>query len=319
MKIKLTALILVFCLALSALAACGGTQKTEKDLKIVCTIFPQYDWVREILGDRLADTDLTLLLDSGTDLHSYQATAEDFVKLTGCDLFIYVGGESDMKWVPDALATVGGIGTLNMLETLGDLAREEEDVAGMQAEEEEEEEGALDEHVWLSLTNAAALCDAICDALSKIDPDHAEAYRANTDAYTAKLRALDADYAKAVDAAAFKTMLVGDRFPFRYLCEDYGITPYAAFSGCSAESEASFETVAGLANTLEELGLPAVVVTETGDGSIARTIIDNTAAKNQKIVTLDSIQSVTREDLAAGKTYLTAMESNLNALKEALN
>lgn len=320
MKTRILSLILILCLALSLFAACGGAgEKTEKDLKIVCTIFPQYDWVREILGDRLADADLTLLLDSGTDLHSYQATAEDFVKLSGCDLFIYVGGESDMKWVPDALAAAGNIGTLNMLEALGDLAKEEEDVAGMQAEEEEEEEGALDEHVWLSLKNAAALCGAICDRLCEMDPGHAEAYKANTKAYTDKLTALDAEYKAAVDSAAYKTILVGDRFPFRYLCDAYGITPYAAFSGCSAESEASFETVAGLAKTLEELGLPAVVVTETADQSIAKTIIDNTAAKNQKIVVLDSIQSVTKTDIAAGKQYLSAMESNLKALKEALN
>ena len=320
MKTKPIAVLLILCLAVSLFAACGGTgPKTEKDLKIVCTIFPQYDWVREILGDRLADTDLTLLLDSGTDLHSYQPTAEDFVKLAGCDLFIYVGGESDMKWVPDALAATGNIGTLNLLEALGDLAKEEEDVAGMQEEEEEEEEGALDEHVWLSLKNAAALCDAICERLCGIDPDHAETYIANTQSYVDKLNALDAEYKAAVDAAAYKTVLVGDRFPFRYLCDAYGITPYAAFSGCSAESEASFETVAGLAKTLEELGLPAVVVTETADQSIAKTIIDNTAAKNQKIVVLDSIQSVTKDDIAAGKQYLAAMESNLNALKEALN
>ena len=320
---KLIAVLLLLTLTLSLFAACGGnTQKEEKDLKIVCTIFPPYDWVREILGDKLADTDLTLLLDTGTDLHNYQATAEDFIKLSGCDLFIYVGGASDMKWVPDALAAAGNIKTMNLLEALGDLAKEEEDVAGMQAEEEEEEEeeeGALDEHVWLSLKNAAALCGAIADTLGEIDPANKETYATNAEGYKAKLAALETQYTDAVSAAAFKTILVGDRFPFRYLCDDLGLASYAAFSGCSAETEASFETVAGLAKTLEELGLPAVVVTETADQSIAKTIIENTADKNQKIVVIDSIQSVTKEALAAGKTYLAAMEQNLTALKEALN
>ena len=317
---KLIAVLLLLTLTLSLFAACGGnTQKEEKNLKIVCTIFPPYDWVREILGDRLADTDLTLLLDTGADLHNYQATAEDFIKLSGCDLFIYVGGASDMKWVPDALAAAGNINTLNLLEALGDLAKEEEDVAGMQAEEEEEEEGALDEHVWLSLKNAAALCGAVAEKLGEIDPAYKDAYAANAEAYKAKLTALEKEYTDAVAAAAFKTILVGDRFPFRYMCDDLGLASYAAFSGCSAETEASFETVAGLAKTLEELGLPAVVVTETADKSIAKTIIENTAAKNQKIVVIDSIQSVTKDALAAGKTYLAAMEQNLTALKEALN
>ncbi|MBQ7638833.1 MAG: zinc ABC transporter substrate-binding protein [Clostridia bacterium] len=297
----------------------SGADTSEKTgLKIVCTIFPQYDWVKNILGEKADDALLTLLLDSGTDLHSYQATAEDFVKLSGCDLFIYVGGASDMKWVPDALKTAGDINALNLMDALGDSAKIEEEVAGMQEEEEEEEE-EYDEHIWLSLKNASALCSVICDKLCEIDPENAAIYKANSEKYRNELSAMDAEFDKAVKSASFNTLLFGDRFPFRYLCDDYNLTPYAAFSGCSAETEASFETVARLAKTMDELGLPAVCVTESADQSIAKTIIENTVNKNQRIVVFDSLQSVTKQVLEEGKTYLGAMESNLNALKDALN
>ena len=332
---KILSVFLLLSLVLTLAAGCGGSRNGgdatspanptdpavpgSTDLKIVCTVFPQYDWVRNILGDLAQTADLTMLLDTGTDLHSYQATAEDFVKLSGCDLFIYVGGVSDMKWVPDALAAAGNIPSLSLLEALGSAAKEEAEVAGMQPEEEEEEEGALDEHVWLSLRNAQTLVTAICDALCKADPANADTYRANAEAYNKKLKSLDTSFSVAVESAGYKTMLVGDRFPFRYLCDDYGITPYAAFSGCSAETEASFETLAGLSKTVDELGLPAVVVTETADQSIAKTIIENTQQKNQRIVVMNAMQNVTKEKVAEGVTYLGLMQENLAAINSALN
>jgi len=328
---KITAAILIIIISLGAFAGCSGTATPDSSsagsetetpsagsLKIVCTVFPQYDWVKNILGEKAEDADLTLMLDSGTDLHSYQATAEDFVKLIDSDLFIYVGGASDMKWVPDALKTAGSINTLSLLEALGDAAKIEEDVAGMQEEEEEEEE-EFDEHVWLSLKNACALCEAICDKICDIDPENADLYRANTESYIQKLSSLDERFAETCAGAKYNTLLFGDRFPFRYLCDDYSITPYAAFSGCSAETEASFETVARLAKTMDKLNLPAVCVTESSDRSIAQTIIENTESKNQKIVVFDSLQSVTKQVLADGKTYIESMENNLSALADALN
>ena len=316
---------LALCLLLIAglFAGCGRTEPSaapaEKRLNVVTTIFPEYDWVRQIAGDK---ADITMLLDNGVDLHSYQPTAEDIIKISTCDLFIYVGGESD-DWVEDVLqqASNRDMAVVNLLEALGESVKEEEVVEGMEAEEEEEEEEEpeYDEHVWLSLRNAAVLCGRIADDLGRIDAGNAGAYRANADAYIAKLNALDGEYKAAIDAAGVKTLLFGDRFPFRYLADDYGLQYYAAFTGCSAETEASFETVIFLANKVDELGLHAIMQIESADGKIAETIRETTQSKDQKILTLDSMQSVTAKGVADGADYLAAMEQNLAVLREALS
>ena len=257
---KIIALVLVLALAVSLLAACGqentigeanaAASQDDGKLRIVTTIFPEYDWVREILGDQADRADLTMLLDNGVDLHSYQPTADDIAKIADCDLFLYVGGESD-EWVDDALKESANPDqkVINLMDVLSDEIKEEEHVEGMEAEEEEpisaeaEEEGPeYDEHVWLSLRNAETLCTAITNALGELDPDHKDVYTANASTYLQKLDQLDQRYQQTVDAAARNTLLFGDRFPFRYLVDDYGLTYYAAFAGCSAESEASFET-----------------------------------------------------------------------------
>lgn len=325
-------IILVLCLCMSTMFGCSKTtgNNSSKDnsngkLNIVCTTFPQYDWVREILGKQMENVELTLLLDDGVDLHSYQPSAEDIAKIATCDVFIYVGGESD-GWVVDALkeATNKDMQVINMMEVIGDSAKEEEVVEGMQAEEEEhvdgaEEETEYDEHVWLSLKNAEVICNSISTSLSAIDADNSETYKNNLKTYTEKLSALDADYKKTVDSAVRSTVVFGDRFPFRYMVDDYGLDYYAAFVGCSAESEASFETIVFLAEKIDELELPAICVIESADQSIAQTIINNTENKNQKILVMDSMQSVTSEDVVKGTDYLSIMKSNLEVLEEALN
>ena len=326
-----------FCLLLAAgiLGGCGkaasssapapsALQSGNKPLKIVTTIFPEYDWVREILGDKADRAEVTMLLDNGVDLHSYQPTADDIIKISDCDLFLYVGGESD-GWVEDALkeATNKEMQVINLLDVLGEQVKEEEVVEGMEGEEEEEadeEEGPeYDEHVWLSLKNAETLCNAISDALEEIDPANKDAYATNAASYLEKLAALDGEYQTVVDNAARKTVLFGDRFPFRYLVDDYGLSYYAAFAGCSAETEASFETISFLAGKVDELRLPCVLTIEGAQHKIAETIVQNTAEKNQSILTLDSMQSTTSTDVANGTTYLSVMESNLDVLKQALN
>ena len=336
--------IIPLCLALimtvGLLTGCGKQYEPaasdETRLRVVTTIFPEYDWVREILGDKADNAEVTMLLDNGVDLHSYQPTADDIVKISECDLFIYVGGESD-DWVDDALKNAANKNrkVINLLEALGERVKTEEMVEGMQEEEHDhdhedtdehddakehdhEEEAEYDEHVWLSLKNAQTLCSAISAALQQIDPDNKDTYAANASAYIKKLSALDADYQTAVDAAARKTVLFGDRFPFRYLAEDYGLRYYAAFAGCSAESEASFETISFLAGKVDELNLPCVLTIEGVQHKIAETIVRNTAAKNQKVLTMDSMQSTTSKDAANGTTYLSVMERNLSVLKEAL-
>ena len=318
---KITALLLALLMLVGVLAGCGkqnDTNKTDK-LSIVTTIFPEYDWVREILGDKADNAEITMLLDNGVDLHSYQPTADDIIKLSDCDLFVYVGGESD-GWVEGALKSAANKDrkVINLLEILGDSVKEEETVEGMQEEEEDHEEKEYDEHVWLSLKNAKTLVGAISAALQEIDPDNKDAYAANAEAYGQKLSALDAEYQKAVSAGTYRTLLFGDRFPFRYLVDDYGLSYYAAFAGCSAESEASFETVSFLSRKVDEGKLPCVLTIEGAQHKIAETIVQNTAGKNQKILTMDSMQSTTSQDVANGTTYLSLMEKNLDVLKEAL-
>ena len=291
----------------------------EEKIRIVTTIFPEYDWVREILGDKADSAEITMLLDNGVDLHSYQPTADDLIKLSDCDLFVYVGGESD-EWVEDALKSAANRDrkVINLLEILGDSVKEEETMEGMQEEEEDQEEKEYDEHVWLSLKNAKNLVGAISAALQELDPDNKDTYAANADAYGQKLSTLDAEYQKAVSAGTYKTLLFGDRFPFRYLVDDYGLSYYAAFAGCSAEIEASFETVSFLARKVDEGKLPCVLTIEGKNHKIAETIVQNTAGKNQKILTMDSMQSTTSQDVAGGTTYLSLMAKNLDVLKEAL-
>ena len=324
---KITALLLALFMLVGVLAGCGkqnDTNQTDK-LSIVTTIFPEYDWVREILGDKADNAEITMLLDNGVDLHSYQPTADDIVKISDCDLFIYVGGESD-EWVEDALRNAANrnMKVINLLEVLGDSVKTEEIVEGMQEEhehedvEEHEHEEEADEHVWLSLKNAKMLVRVISKALQELDPDNKDIYAANADAYVKKLSALDAEYQTAVDAASNKTILFGDRFPFRYLVDDYGLRYYAAFVGCSAETEAGFETISFLAKRVDELKLPCVLTIEGAQHKIAETIVRNTTAKNQKVLTMDSMQSTTSKDVKNGTTYLSVMEKNLSVLKEAL-
>ena len=325
---KITVLLLALFMLVGALAGCGkqnDTNQTDK-LSIVTTIFPEYDWVREILGEKADNAEITMLLDNGVDLHSYQPTADDIVKISDCDLFIYVGGESD-EWVEDALrnAANGNMKVINLLEVLGDSVKTEEIVEGMQeaeheyedAEEHEHEEEA-DEHVWLSLKTAKMLVRVISKALQELDPNNKDIYAANADAYVKKLSALDAEYQAAVDAASNKTILFGDRFPFRYLVDDYGLRYYAAFVGCSAETEAGFETISFLAKRVDEWKLPCVLTIEGAQHKIAETVVRNTTAKNQRVLTMDSMQSTTSKDVKNGTTYLSVMEKNLSVLKEAL-
>ena len=330
---KITALLLALFVLVGALAGCGkqnDTNQTDK-LSIVTTIFPEYDWVREILGDKADNAEITMLLDNGVDLHSYQPTADDIVKISDCDLFIYVGGESD-GWVEDALRNAANrnMKVINLLEVLGDSVKTEEIVEGMQEEheheaahahddaEEHEHEEEADEHVWLSLKNAKMLVRVISKALQELDPDNKDIYAANADAYVKKLSALDAEYQAAVDAASNKTILFGDRFPFRYLVDDYGLRYYAAFVGCSAETEAGFETISFLAKRVDEWKLPCVLTIEGAQHKIAETVVRNTTMKNQKVLTMDSMQSTTTQDVKNGTTYLSVMEKNLSVLKEAL-
>ena len=500
---KMISMILLGLMVMALLAGCKPQtekQADKKPLQIVTTIFPEYDWVKNIIGSDNKDVEVTMLLDNGVDLHSYQPTADDIIKISTCDLFIYVGGESD-EWVDDVLKNAANkeMKVINLLDVLGDSVKVEELVEGMEEGEHEHHHGkevstfeddevqdralsdwagkwqsaypyALDgtldkafekkaesgkmtaeeykayyqagyktdissveiqgdkitytyengetvsanykyvgyfiqdwstgtraamyrfestdldskapkyiefndhmieqesaehfhlrmsdesfdaivdpenswptffpaeltgeeiceefmghdhseendEHVWLSLRNAQVLCASIASTLAELDGDNADYYFNNVSDYAVKLAALDLQYQSAVDNAENKTVLFGDRFPFRYLVDDYGLSYYAAFAGCSAETEASFETVSFLAQKVDELKLPVVLTLEGTDHKIAETVVNSTQDKMAQILSMDSMQSTTSADIAGGATYLGIMEKNLDVLKTAL-
>ena len=362
-KISFCGLAFALFATLSSLVACNSSEKKleQSRLSIVTTIYPEYAWVKEILGTRADSVDLTLLIKNGVDLHSYKPTAQDIAKIASANMVVYVGGESD-EWIKDALeaSPKNDRAEINLMVALGDRVKAEEVVEGMQTEHEEhhhdehaeehehhgehadastssatlehhnehaehhhhhdnEEEIENDEHVWLSLKNAEILVQKIAAELAKLDASHAQIYTQNAAAYIAKIKSLDTEYRAAIESAARKTILFGDRFPFRYLVDDYGIKYYAAFVGCSAESEASFETIAFLAGKMDSLSLPAIFTIEKGNQKIARAILD--ASKNSKeaqVLTLNSMQSVTEQQIAEGFGYLSIMKSNLEVLKQAI-
>jgi len=321
---KFTFIRLFAICAMFMFVACQSDSPAPKKLSVVAAIYPQYDWLRNILGERTDSLNLELLVKNGMDLHSYNPSAKDIATIANANTVVYVGGESDM-WIEKALEATPKAGRIevNLMKALGDRVKEEEIVEGMQAEgehgEEHAEEAENDEHVWLSLKNAEILVMTLADAISKQDTAHASEYHLNAALYIAKISALDAQYRATVDKATQKTILFGDRFPFRYLVDDYGIKYYAAFVGCSAESEASFETVAFLAGKMDSLQLPAIFTIDGSDGKIARAILEaSKQSKEAQVLTLNSMQSMTDAQAQAGTDYLSIMQANLEILEKGL-
>lgn len=488
------------CLVIAVLITiCGCTNnknKTGKEaenekIRIVTTIFPIYDWTRQIVGNDLDNVELTMVLNNGTDLHSFQPTPADIKMIEDCNIFIYVGGESD-DWIKDIIQNSKNkdMKTINLMEVLGDDIKEEEYIEGMEHTHHHHEEdehvkdrslsewsgtwnsieqtlekglldsyleevgkekkidlnkikeeyknkwkslyseisikdnsitfndktheykyigfkeehsdhgtsawygfeatentaepkflafndhniyplekenmpdnphmhmrygntsfdalvenntwsptyfastvsdeeivssmtshshGELDEHVWLSLKNTERFCNTITDTLSEVNPQMKKSYQENNEKYIRKLDTLDTKYRETLKNMENKTIIVADRFPFRYFVEDYDLSYFAAFSGCSAEIEASFETIVFLANKVDTLSLQKVIVIDNSSRDIANAVIDNTKTKNQKILELHSMQSITSTDATKDKlTYLSIMEDNLEVLKDVL-
>ena len=336
---KICAFAIIFALFMMFVACGVDSEKkapANKKFSVVASIYPQYDWLKNVIGERADAVDLKLLIKNGMDMHSYKPSAKDIATIAGADMVVYVGGESD-EWIEKALEATPKEGRIavNMMKVLGDRVKEEEIVEGMQAEEQvhakvtepaeatsehhHHEEVENDEHIWLSVVNAKILVSRLAEALAQIDTANAETYKANAASYTAKLNELDDAYATAVAGANNKTILFGDRFPFRYLVDDYGIKYYAAFVGCSAESEASFETITFLASKMDSLALPAIITIDGGNGKIARAILDaSKKSKEAPVLTLNSMQSVTDDQIKKGADYVSIMKSNLDILKQAL-
>ncbi len=312
---RIIAVLFAVIIALCIMSACGRMPRGDGKIKIVTTVFPIYDWTCR-LTKGASDIDVAYLLRSGVDMHSFQPAVDDIINVSTADIVVYVGGESD-EWIDDTLkeAVNKNIRTVNLINLLGKSAKKEEVVEGMQDGADDDE---IDEHIWLSPDNAKKLVTAISDSLSHIDPDNSGLYSRNASDYLKKLDELKGKFKKAVERAKYDTVVFADRFPFRYLFDDLGLNYFAAFAGCSAETEADFDTIIFLADKIDELGVKSIMQTETADGSIAKTIREATKLKNQRILTLKSMQSVTSNEVKSGVTYISIMEENLNVLTEAL-
>lgn len=302
-------------IATAVLTGCNtNTIQDNSKINIVCTAFPAYDWTKQIIGGS-DNINLTYLLGNGSDLHNFQPTADDIIRISDCDIFIYVGGESD-AWVKDVLANAHNkdMKVVNLLDVLADSVVEEEVKEGMNAENDEDET-EYDEHIWLSLSNAEKCINAIWLELYNNDNENSALYTNNAKRYIDELKSLDSDFHELFDNNP-QTLIFGDRFPFRYFAEDYNLDYYAAFTGCSADTEASFNTITFLAQKADELNADTIFAIENSDCTIADAVIENTKSKSQNIAVLDSAQSVTNQQIDDGMTYLSVMQKNYDVLQE---
>ncbi|MDR2619422.1 MAG: metal ABC transporter substrate-binding protein [Treponema sp.] len=311
---RIVLFICIFASFAAALSA-GGRRDTERadgKINVVATIFPPYDFVREIAGDKV---NLTMLLPPGAESHSFEPTPQDIIKVQNCDVFIYVGGESD-AWVEMILESMD---TSRMeIITFMDCVEvvEEVVVEGMEEEEEEEAEGPeYDEHVWTSPKNAQLIVQKISGALAQRDRPNAAEYEKNTASYLAKLADLDTSFRNMVNGAKRKTFIFGDRFPFRYFADAYGLSYFAAFPGCSTETECSAATVAFLVDKVRAEKIPVVFHIELSNEKIADTICEETGAKK---MLLHAVHNISKRDFDRGENYYGLMSQNLQNLREAL-
>ena len=312
---KIIALLLFASVLIGILSGCG--MKNDK-ITVLCTVFPIYDWVRSVVGDS-DKLEVKLLVSDGADLHSFQPTARDAIDIKTADLVVRVGGADD-SFVNELTKDSNGV-DLRLIDAEGVTKRH---VSVSSEHEHSHGEGndhkhPTDEHIWLSLKNGQACVEAIYGALAAIDPQGAEAYRQNADAYIEELISLDMKYAATASAVSEPRLVFADRFPFVYMTEDYGIEYEAAFEGCTTDAEASFDTVIRLASKVEQWGLSYVCVTESSDKRLASSVADAVEGKAVHTAVLDSMQSVTKKDIAAGQSYIGIMEKNLSALTEALS
>lgn len=328
-KLILLSALLMICLSL---CSCESAKNQHDKLRVVCTQFSQYDWMRNIIGEN-DNVELKLLVSNGTDMHSYMPSAEDIITIKSADVFVYVGGESD-SWVDDVLKQHDSDMTIvNMLEVLERSGVE----SGLIQEIEKEDETSLkyehdevafkdsakglenDEHIWLSIKNAQILCKDFATVLSEVDSENKEIYNENCNAYINQLEELDKAYSDLFFSNDEAVVVIADRFPFVYLFRDYRINCFAAFEGCSSETEASFETIISLGEKLDDFSLKYVYIVDGSSEDLAKTVIDNSKDSSREILVLDSIQSVTQKDIDGGKTYLSVMKNNYESLKIGIN
>lgn len=322
-EMKKTSIILTLIIILSTLfCGCNGAKNTDtQKLKIVTTSFSAYDWTKNILGDELKNTELILLSDNGVDMHSYQPTADDIINIQSSDLVILVGGSSD-KWVNDSIKNVKkDIKVINMLDILGDdvlYNNESHHDDNGHADHNHKGEELPDEHVWLSIRNAVLFSEKICLTLSDIDSKIADVYQKNFNNYKDKLTSLDNKYTECFNNSNNKNLVIADRFPLRYLVADYHLIHSALFEGCSAESDATIDSILNLSKIIDDNSLNYIFIIEGSKDKTAKSVIEHTKSKSQKILTLNSLQSVNKKDIKDGLSYLSVMEENLSLIYESL-
>lgn len=312
--------VICTCIMATTLTGCGST-KEEQDytLKIVTTIFPTYDWVKNIVGDS-EDYQLTYLTNSGTDLHNYAPSVADISLINDCDLFIYVGGLSD-AWVEKTLDGVINEQQkrLNLVDMIGDGLQIKETKEGMQIVEEDCcGDGDYDEHVWLSIKNAQLFTEEIKNTICQLDPDNVGFYEKNTESYIEELQSLDENYKTELAMYANSTIIFGDRFPMLYMFKDYNLDYYAAFSSCSSETEASFETVVFLVEKMNELDSSYIMNIDGTGHEIAETIISNSDDTDKEVLSMSSMENISMQAVDKGLTYISIMEDNLEVLLKEL-
>jgi zinc transport system substrate-binding protein len=303
-------LTIVLIASFAGILALSRKDENNKKLSIVTTNFPAYDFARAIVGNK---AEITMLVKPGAEVHDFELSPNDIIKIKDCDFFVYTGGESDV-WVDDVLTSnnISQDKTFKLMDAVELF--EEESVEGME-ERDDEEEVEYDEHVWTSLKNAQKIVAAMDKKLGKISPEHQKLFHKNAEAYQQKLASLDKEFQAIVDQAKRKTLVFGDRFPLRYFVEDYGLDYYAAFPGCSEQTEASSKTIAFLADKIKSENIPVVLKIELSSGTVAETLAKETGAK---ILTFHSAHNVSAGDFEAGLTYADIMKGNLNVLEEAL-
>ena len=320
---KVLIYMLAALLIAAAFAGCAqntGTSQAGNDdgkISVVTTIFPPYDFARAVSGGK---ANVTMLIDPGAEVHTFDPTPEDMIKIQDCDVFIYTGGEND-AWVDTVLESMdtGGKQIVRLMDAVTPL--EEETVEGMQAEEEAEggeaeEEGEFDEHVWTSPKNAMLMVDAIAAAMGKADAANADAYKKNVADYDAQISEVDGRIQSIVDSAPRKLILVADRFPFRYLADEFGLEYSAAFSGCTAESDVSVGTLTYLIDKVKENDIKYVYYIEFSNQKVAKAVTEQTGAE---MLLLHSCHNVTKDDFDAGVTYVSLMQQNADNLEKGLN
>ncbi len=302
--------------ALIMLCGCSAgkgesSEKLSEKLSVVTTIFPAYDFARQVFGDT---AEVTMLLKPGTESHTYDPTARDIMKINDCDLFIFNGGESD-SWVEGILEAADGVRTLRMMDVVEAL--EEEHIEGMEEEthEHEKTDGAeYDEHIWTSPKNAVKIVESIKSAAVEIAPENKELYSDATDKYIGEINELDSDFKQLLDGES-RYFVFGDRFPLLYFFREYGLNYCAAFPGCGSETEPSARTIGFLLNKLDGDAVRTVFYIELSNHKLADTLA---AEKGIGAEEFHTCHNITAEDFAAGETYVSLMRRNYKMLKEVL-